>query len=213
MYWGGLKNWHKFGGTIMTKIIYKYGCMNSGKSLELIKIAHNYMENGIESLILKPELDQKVKNKVSSRTGLSLDAIEIKEDDPKQVLTILEKSSAKIYLIEECNFLSKEVIDTIIDYGYNHDIESIIFFGIKVDFRGNLFPGSKRIIERCDKMEESTSVCWCGKKARQNGRVINGKLTKDGPTILVDIPENNVEYVMLCNYHFHTGELGPNYEV
>lgn len=196
----------------MTKIVYKYGSMNSGKSLELIKIAYNYQENGIETLILKPELDVKLKNKVVSRTGLSLDAIEINEQDPNDVVNVLGQSQAKIILIEECNFLSPEVIDAIIDYGYDHNIETIMFFGIKVDFRGNLFAGSKRIIERCDKMEESTSVCWCGKKARQNGRVVNGKLTKDGPTILVDVPENDVNYVMLCNYHYYTGELGPQDE-
>lgn len=194
----------------MTKIVYKYGCMNSGKSLELIKIAHNYQENGIETLILKPVVDSKLKNKVSSRTGLSMDAIEIKEDDPSDVLRVLEESNAKIVLIEECNFFTPEVIDTIIDYGYDHNLDTIMFFGIKVDFRGNLFPGSKRVIERSDKIEESTSVCWCGKKARQNGRVVNGKLTKDGPTILVDKKENDVNYVMLCNYHYYTGELGPD---
>lgn len=194
----------------MTKIVYKYGCMNSGKSLELIKIAHNYQENGIETLILKPVVDSKLKNKVSSRTGLSMDAIEIKEDDPSDVLRVLEESNAKIVLIEECNFFTPEVIDAIIDYGYDHNLDTIMFFGIKVDFRGNLFPGSKRVIERSDKIEESTSVCWCGKKARQNGRVVNGKLTKDGPTILVDKKENDVNYVMLCNYHYYTGELGPD---
>lgn len=194
----------------MTKIVYKYGCMNSGKSLELIKIAHNYQENGIETLILKPVVDSKLKNKVSSRTGLSMDAIEIKEDDPSDVLRVLEESNAKIILIEECNFFTPEVIDAIIDYGYDHNLDTIMFFGIKVDFRGNLFPGSKRVIERSDKIEESTSVCWCGKKARQNGRVVNGKLTKDGPTILVDKKENDVNYVMLCNYHYYTGELGPD---
>lgn len=194
----------------MTKIVYKYGCMNSGKSLELIKIAHNYHENGIETLILKPIVDSKMKNKISSRTGLSMDAIEIKEDDPSDVLNVLQQSNAKIVLIEECNFFTPEVIDAIIDYGYDHNLDTIMFFGIKVDFRGNLFPGSKRVIERSDKIEESTSVCWCGKKARQNGRVVNGKLTKDGPTILVDKKENDVNYVMLCNYHYYTGELGPD---
>lgn len=194
----------------MTKIIYKYGCMNSGKSLELIKIAYNYEENGIKTLILKPQLDSKMKNKVMSRTGLTFDAIEFNENSVDDVLEVLKKYHQSVILIEECNFLSPEVVDAIIDYAYDYEVETVIFFGIKVDFRGQLFPGSKRLIERCDKMEESTSICWCGKKARQNGRVVNGKLAKDGPTFIVDTPENEVKYVMLCNYHFHTGDLGPD---
>ena len=191
-----------------TKILYKYGSMNSGKSLELIKIAYNYQEQNIKTIILKPEIDTRKKGYVSSRTGLDIKAIEIPENDSLKVREILEKEELKIILVDECNFLTKEVIDTIIDYSYDHDIDTVIFFGIKVDFRGNLFEGSKRIIERCDKIEETTSLCWCGKKARQNARVIDNKVIKDGPTILVDVKENNVEYLPLCNYHYYKNDTG-----
>ena len=191
-----------------TKILYKYGSMNSGKSLELIKIAYNYQEQNIKTIILKPEIDTRKKGYVSSRTGLDIKAIEIQEDNPLKVREILEKEDFKIILVDECNFLTKEVIDTIIDYSYDNDIDTVIFFGIKVDFRGNLFEGSKRIIERCDKIEETTSLCWCGKKARQNARVIDNKVIKDGPTILVDVKENNVEYLPLCNYHYYKNDTG-----
>ena len=191
-----------------TKILYKYGAMNSGKSLELIKIAYNYQEQNIKTLILKPKIDTRKKGFVSSRTGLNIEAIEITEDNPKEVEEILKNNEFRVILVDECNFLTKEVIDTIIDYSYDNNIATVIFFGIKVDFRGNLFEGSKRIIERCDKIEETTSLCWCGKKARQNARVIDNKVIKDGPTILVDVKENNVEYLPLCNYHYYTNNTG-----
>ncbi len=190
-----------------TTVYFKYGAMNSGKSLELIKIAHNYRENGIDVLVIKPNIDSREKNKVFSRTGLKWDAIEAVTNDPNAMLDILEQNQQDIILFEESQFFSKEVIDVIVNYAYENQLKAIIFFGLKVDFRGELFEGSKRIIELADKLEESTSICWCGKKARQNARVVNGKVTKDGPTILIDDDKTKVEYVTLCNYHFNTGEL------
>ncbi len=185
-----------------TKIYFKYGAMNSGKSLELIKIAYNYQENNINSLVLKPEIDTRAPGKIFSRAGLDWPAVEIK-NDPQQVLEVLNKHEHQIVLVEEANFLSAEVIDAMVNYAYENQIDAIIFFGLKVDFRGNLFEGSKRIMELADKMEESTSICWCGRKARQNARIVNGKITKDGPTILVDDDATKVEYTTLCNYHYH----------
>ncbi len=190
-----------------TKIYFKYGAMNSGKSLELIKIANNYSENGIESLVIKPEIDSRKKGKVYSRTGLEWPATEVKVDDENDVVRVLEKSSSKVILFEEAQFFSKNVIDAIVDYAYQNKLTAVIFFGLKVDFRGELFVGSKRIMELADKLEETTSICWCGRKARQNARVVNGEVTKTGPTIMIDDDKTKVEYVTLCNYHFYKGQL------
>lgn len=186
-----------------TTIYFTYGSMNSGKSLELIKVAYNYNENGIDCLVLKPELDTRVPGKVSSRTKLEVDAVEIDQQDPEQTVKMLKANHSDIILVDEANFLSTTVVDAIVDYCYQHNVSSLMFFGLKVDFRGNLFDGSKRIIECADKIEEATSICWCGKKARQNARVVNGKIVKDGPTILVDDETTTVDYTPLCNYHFH----------
>ncbi len=185
-----------------TTIYFTYGSMNSGKSLELIKVAYNYNENDINCLVLKPKLDTRAQGKVTSRTSLSVDAIEIDEQDANQTLAALEANHSNIILVDEANFLKAEVVDAIIDYCYRHDVSTLMFFGLKVDFRGNLFEGSKRIIECADKIEEATSICWCGKKARQNARVVNGQIIKDGPTILVDDVNVTVDYVPLCNYHY-----------
>ncbi len=191
-----------------TTIYFKYGAMNSGKSLELIKVAYNYKENGIDSLVIKPDIDSREKNKIFSRTGLKWEAIEAQTDNVEAMRELLEAHQQNVILVEESQFFSKEVIDTIVDFAYYKNIKAVIFFGLKVDFRGELFEGSKRIVELADKMEESTSICWCGKKARQNARVVNGKVTKDGPTILIDDENIIVDYVTLCNYHFFTEKLG-----
>lgn len=186
-----------------TTIYFTYGSMNSGKSLELIKVAYNYNENGIDCLVLKPQLDTRVPGKVSSRTNLQVDAIEINESNMEQTLAEIKDNHADIILVDEANFLTADVVDGIIDYCYKNDVHTLMFFGLKVDFRGNLFEGSKRIIECADKIEEATSICWCGKKARQNARVVNGAIVKDGPTILVDDENTTVDYIPLCNYHYH----------
>ncbi len=191
-----------------TTIYFKYGAMNSGKSLELIKVAYNYKENGIDSLVIKPDIDSREKDKIYSRTGLKWDAIEANTEDVNEMAKLLKNNKQDVILIEESQFFSKEIIDEIVKFAYNENIKAVIFFGLKVDFRGELFAGSKRVMELADKMEESTSICWCGKKARQNARVVNGKVTKDGPTILIDDDETKVEYVTLCNYHFFTEKLG-----
>lgn len=186
-----------------TTIYFTYGSMNSGKSLELIKVAYNYNENGIDCLVLKPQLDTRVPGKVSSRTNLQVDAIEINESNMEETLAQVTANHADIILVDEANFLTAAVVDGIIDYCYQNDVHTLMFFGLKVDFRGNLFEGSKRIIEWADKIEEATSICWCGKKARQNARVVNGEIVKDGPTILVDDENTTVDYIPLCNYHYH----------
>lgn len=185
-----------------TTIYFTYGSMNSGKSLELIKVAYNYNENDIDCLVLKPELDTRAPGKVTSRTSLQVDAVEIDQADCTSTLQALEANHSNIILVDEANFLNPEVVDTIIDYCYKHNVSTLMFFGLKVDFRGNLFAGSKRIIECADKIEEATSICWCGKKARQNARVVNGKIIKDGPTFLVDDENVTVDYTPLCNYHY-----------
>ncbi len=193
-----------------TTIYFKYGSMNSGKSLELLKVAYNYEENGIIPLILKPKIDTRAKNKVVSRTGISKSALEIEDDI--EILKELITKDKKVVLVDEAQFLAPEVIEEIVGLAYENGISSLMFFGLKVDFRGKLFEGSKKIIEMADKIEESTSICWCGKKARHNARVVNGKITKDGPTILVEDDVNVVDYVTLCNYHYYYGQLGEDYE-
>ena len=192
-----------------TTIYYKYGSMNSGKSLELIKVAHNYMENGIKSIIFKPSIDTRRPGKVYSRVGLEMDAFEIKLDDAEAVKKILNQELGNFFviLVEECGFLTKEVIDAMVDFAYDNNIYSVMFFGLKVDFRGELFEGTRRVIERADKIEEATSICWCGKKARQNARVVDGHVSKEGPTVVIDDGSTKVDYVTLCNYHFYKKQL------
>lgn len=187
-----------------TTVYFKYGSMNSGKSLELLKIAYNYEENGINPLIMKSKVDTRREGMVFSRIGLEKNAIEI--DENTKIEEII-KNNQEVILIDEAQFLPVQTVDKIIDISYEKNVHAIMFFGLKVNIFGKLFPASQRIIERADKIEESTSICWCGKKARQNVRVVNGKIVKDGPVIWIEKDGEKVEYVTLCNYHAYKGEL------
>lgn len=188
-----------------TTIYFNYGSMNSGKTLELLRVAYNYEENNITPLILKSKVDSRLENKIYSRVGLSKEAHEVCIENLSVVLDKIKEY--EVVLIDEAQFLSKEEVDAIVKECYNKAIHTLMFFGLKNDFRGELFEGSKRIIELADKIEESTSICWCGKKSRQNARVINGKIIKDGPTVLIDNDAGTVQYVPLCNYHYFKGIL------
>lgn len=190
-----------------TTIYFKYGCMNSGKSLELMKICYNYEENNIKPLLLKPKIDTRAKGQIVSRIGLTKSAYELESLEDLQALHSLFAEEVEVVLIDEAQFLKPEMIDLLVNYAYDNCINTLMFFGLKSDFRGNLFLGTKRILEIADKIEESTSICWCGKKARQNARIVNGKITKEGPTILVEDQNNKVEYITLCNYHYFKGEV------
>lgn len=191
-----------------TKVIFKYGAMNSGKSLDLIRVAHNYNELGLPYLVLKSSLDTRMPGLVYSRTKLSLPANEINSIKINDIVRLItENKNAKCILVDESNFLSAEAIDTIIDLAYLHQIDSVIFYGLKNDFTGQLFEGSKRILERADEIEESTSLCFCGRKARQNARIVDGALVRDGKSIVVDDGNSDVVYIPLCNHHYHRGDF------
>ncbi|MFV0288887.1 MAG: thymidine kinase [Mycoplasmatales bacterium] len=189
-----------------TTIYFKYGCMNSGKSLELMKVAYNYEETGINPLVIKPKLDTRKKGEITSRVGLSKIAWELGEDNIAEIKNQINHNT-EVILVDESQFLSPEAIEELVKYSYECEVSSLMFFGLKSDFRGELFAGSKRIIELADKIEESTSICWCGRKARQNARVVNGEIVKEGPTILVDDDINQVEYITLCNYHYFKAQV------
>ena len=87
----------------------------------------------------------------------------------------------------------------------NYDIP-VICYGLRTDFKANMFPGSKRLLEIADKIEEVKTVCWCGKKATHNARIFNGKIVRDGAQVMMG---GNESYIALCRKHFNMGLLGP----
>ena len=173
----------------MAQLYYRYSTMNAGKSIEVIKVAHNYEERGKRVLALVPGVDDRYgKGKITSRIGLSRDATIVNEDT-----NILE-----IFMREN----SIQPIDCVV-----LDDIPVLAYGLKNDFKNELIEGSYYMLIYADKIEEIKTICWCGRKATMVARVVDGKFVKSGEQILVG---GDDMYVSLCRRHYNEGSLGPN---
>lgn len=183
----------------MAKLEFRYGAMNSGKSMMLLQVAHNYTENNRSVLLLKSEVDTKGNDFLVSRIGPKRQVdIVLKTDEP----VLQKKYSKKIkntecILVDEVQFLTPSQIEELWYITKVLDIP-VICFGLKSDFMTNSFPGSKRLLELCDSMKELETICPCGKKARFNARKVNGKYVSTGEQNVIDGAHENIEYVPLC---------------
>ena len=185
------------------KLYFNYATMNSGKSLQLMSIAHNMDERHIPTLTIKPSIDTRDgENKIYSRIGISRDCRMFSpEDDLFDLISEEngERISCNSYLkwifVDEAQFLTEEQVDQlsdVVDYlGIN-----VMCYGLRTDFKSRLFPGSKRLFELADTIEEIKSTCECGNKTIINARVDkDGNVLKNGPQTLVG---GDDRYISIC---------------
>ena len=191
----------------MSKLYYKYGAMNSGKTALLLQAAHNYEENGMKILILKPEVDTKGDNKIVTRIGLKRKANHLIKNDEllMKYLNKIDDDIACIF-VDEAQFLTRDQVDELFTFTKTKDIH-VICYGLKADFRTVSFTGSIRLYELADEMQELYTICTCGQKARFNARIVNGKFTFEGDQIAID-GENEVKYQSLCGKCYLEKVLG-----
>lgn len=183
----------------MNKLYFKYGTMGSGKSLQLISIAKNYELQSKKVLILSPKIDSRTDN-IFSRNGSTFPCI--KFDETEDLYIVIEKfinENIKCILIDESQFLNKKQVYQLASVADNLDIP-VIAFGLKTNFKGELFEGSKVLLEVADSIEEIKTVCWfCNRKAIFNMRVDkNFKKISEGDEISLGF--NN--YVPVCRKCF-----------
>lgn len=181
----------------MAKLNFKYATMNSGKTLDLIRTAYNYEENGYNVLLLKPAVDTKGEKCIESRVGLKrqVDYLIEKNDN------IIDKISSNLkditcIFVDEVQFLSKKQIDELFLISKVFDI-NVICYGLRLNFKMEAFEGSKRLLEIADELEELKTICKCGNIARYLGRKVNGNYVLEGDEIVID-GTDNVEYIPLC---------------
>lgn len=193
----------------MAKLHFKYGVMSSGKSLSLISTNYNYTSRGMNTLIMKPIVDTREGSEcvVRSRTGAEVEAYWVYEHNNlfKKVSTYIETTKTPLHavLIDEVQFLTVEQINQLQQIVMELNIP-VLCYGLKTDFQGNLFPAVAKLLAICDDVEATRTVCWCGRLARQNARVCDGKVIKVGE--IVDIGGND-KYIALCNKHFYNNQL------
>lgn len=184
----------------MSKLYFRYGAMNCGKSTNLLQVAHNYEERGMKIIIIKPKTDTKGGNKVVSRLGVTREAdmLIASQDDIYKLVEEWnkEKWSIDCILVDEVQFLKKEQIDQLFEIAVKMDIPTICY-GLRTDFLMNGFEASARLLLVAHSIEELKTICNCGKKALVNGRKVNGQFVFEGEQIAID-NENNVEYHALC---------------
>ena len=181
----------------MSKLYFRYGAMNCGKTALLLQAVHNYEDRGMRILILKPESDTKGGNRVVSRIGLEreVDHLIKKSEDLYHYLSKNIEDISCIF-VDEAQFLEPKQVDQLLLIVVDYDIP-VICYGLRTDFNGVAFPGSPRLLELSHTIEELKTVCYCGNKATFNARLVNGKFTFDGDQVAID-GKDNVTYESLC---------------
>ena len=187
---------------MMSKLYFRYGALNSGKSTHLMQVAHNYEERGMKVILIKPATDKKGGDKLVSRLGverkvdiLCLEKMNIYEEIQKWQEV---KFKVNCILVDEVQFMTKEQVDQLFKIAVVLDIP-VICYGLRTDFMMEGFEGSTRLLLLAHSIEEMKTICKCGRKAILNGRKINGKFVFEGEQVAIDNIDN-VQYESLCGH-------------
>ncbi|MFT4716125.1 MAG: thymidine kinase [Paracoccaceae bacterium] len=186
----------------MAKLYFHYSTMNAGKSTILLQAAHNYGERGMQTYLLTFNLDDRAgSGRIASRIGFGdeADIFDASTDLLKAIENRISKGPCACVFIDEAQFLSKEQVWQLARAVDDLKIP-VMCYGLRVDFRGELFPGSAALLALADEMREVRTICHCGKKATmvvRNGP--DGKALKDGEQVQIG---GNETYVSLCRKHW-----------
>ena len=189
---------------IMSKLYFRYGAMNSGKSTSLLQAAFNYEERSQHVLLAKPSVDSKGDKAIVSRLGVSRD-VDFVISPGQNLRTVFTQESTRFelangqrvacLLLDEAQFLTADQVDQALEIAVLDGVP-VLAYGIRTDFRTLSFPGSKRLLEIAHSLEELKTICRCGRKAMFNARLVNGEFTFSGEQVAID--GDQVTYESLC---------------
>ena len=187
---------------MMSKLYFRYGAMNSGKSTHLMQVAHNYEERGMKVILIKPETDKKGGDKLVSRLGVErkVDILCLEKMNIYEEIQKWQEVEFKVncILVDEVQFMTKEQVDQLFKIAVVLDIP-VICYGLRTDFMMEGFEGSTRLLLLAHSIEEMKTICKCGRKAILNGRKINGEFVFEGEQVAIDNIDN-VQYESLCGH-------------
>ena len=191
----------------MAQLYFKYGAMGASKTANALMTRFNYEERGQQTLMVKPRLDTRDGDHlVASRIGLSYPCVYF--DELKQ-MSIMELQQNACIIVDEAQFLTREEVMHLVYLVDDLEIP-VICYGLRADFKGELFPGSEALLVLADKLEEIKTICWCGRKAPFNARFDStGNVLKEGEQVVLGA---NDQYIGLCRKHWRSGDLGPDFE-
>ena len=180
----------------MAKLYFKFGAMGCSKTAQALITKFNYEERGMKVLLVKPSTDNRDgATTVRSRIGLQAEAITVPESVDLYDLYKDENSDCNVIIVDECQFLHPDQVDQLSRVVMDFDIP-VLCFGLSTDFLTHLFPGSRRLFEIADSIQEIKSVCKCGDKATVNARLDdNGNVVFSGDQLCLG---GNERYVAMC---------------
>lgn len=186
----------------MAKLYFHYSTMNAGKSTALLQASHNYREGGMATYLLTARFDDRAgEGRIASRIGISeaADTFGPQEDMLAKLRTRFAAGTVACVFIDEAQFLTKpqvwQLAQAVDDLGV-----PVMCYGLRVDFQGNLFPGSAALLAWADEMREVRTICHCGRKATMViRRGPDGRALRDGEQVQIG---GNETYVSLCRRHW-----------
>ena len=180
----------------MAKLYFKFGAMGCSKTAQALITKFNYEERGMKVLLVKPSTDKRDgATTVRSRIGLHAEAIAVPENQDLYALYKDENSDCNVIIVDECQFLHPDQVDQLSRVVMDFDIP-VMCFGLSTDFLTHLFPGSRRLFEIADSIQEIKSVCKCGDKATVNARLDDdGNVVFSGDQLCLG---GNERYVAMC---------------
>ncbi|UFN70633.1 thymidine kinase [Vibrio alginolyticus] len=186
----------------MAQMYFYYSAMNAGKSTTLLQSSFNYQESGMTPVIFTAALDDRFGvGKVSSRIGLQSDAHLFRQDTNlyQEIAALNEVEKRHCILVDECQFLSKEQVYQLTEVVDKLHIP-VLCYGLRTDFLGELFEGSKYLLSWADKLVELKTICHCGRKANMVIRTDeHGVAIKEGDQVAIG---GNDKYVSVCRQHY-----------
>ena len=193
----------------MAKLYFYYSSMNAGKSTALLQASYNYRERGMNTVVLAPSLDDRYgQGVVTSRIGLQSEAISIRPDENlfSRVSSLKSEKPLHCVLIDEAQFLSKQQVLQIGRISDHLDIP-VLAYGLRTDFRGEPFEGSKYLLAIADNLKEIKAICHCGNKATMViRRDSDGNIVTSGESVEIG---GNDRYVSMCRKHFYEAFGAP----
>lgn len=196
----------------MAKLYFHYSTMNAGKSTILLQASHNYRERGMATYLITARFDNRAgEGRIASRIGIgeAADTFEPGEDLFAKIAARLATGPCACVFIDEAQFLSPEQVWQLARAVDDLDVP-VMAYGLRVDFRGQLFPGSAALLALADEMREVRTICHCGRKATMVIRQgPDGRALRDGAQVQIG---GNETYVSLCRRHWReaTGDLSPD---
>jgi thymidine kinase len=186
----------------VAKLYFYYSAMNAGKTTNLQQSSYNYAERGMNTLVLKPRIDNRAgESRVRSRIGLEADAIDVGPEVDLRQLVVREGGEQAVHcvLVDEAQFLSAQQVGQLTEVVDTLDIP-VLAYGLRTDFLGELFEGAKLLLALADELREIKTVCHCGRKAIMTVRFDGkGRPMRAGDQIQIG---GNETYISMCRRHF-----------